>query len=173
MLPVIIGVGVIGYGLYKLLDSSKSEVKKAHKRYNNTYNYYNNEIKKSEEFAENKKELHILKKARKLSIEQANIIYNQLQEERGRYKKINNLIRESQIALNQAFEEKKSANRYSIRKEKQENIEMIITLRKELFSHRDEIKSALNTIQTQLKMANQKTSSLKEKINNLKYQLWY
>jgi DNA repair ATPase RecN len=163
MLPVIIGVGV-GIALLEMFNSAEEEAKKSKRKYKDTYNYYNNEINKSRKNMQRKAKLHALKKARRLSIEQANIIYEQLQKERERYNNINNLLKKSKISLNELFQNKRETNDYSKKTAIQENINMVIDVRKKLFAKRDEQKDYLNQIQEQLKMANAKTSKLKNQI---------
>jgi hypothetical protein len=73
-------------------------------------------------------------------------------------------LKKSKISLNELFQNKRETNDYSKKTAIQENINMVIDVRKKLFAKRDEQKDYLNQIQEQLKMANAKTSKLKNQI---------
>jgi hypothetical protein len=69
---------------------------------------------------------------------------------RERYNNINNLLKKSKISLNELFQNKRDSDDYSKKTAIQENINMVIDVRKKLFAKRDEQKDYLNQIQEQL-----------------------
>ncbi len=165
MLPLILGVIGIGTGIY-LLNDSKSKNRSARREYRYEVKESKSKLKRSYHNAQRKDTLDKLFKAKRAKQKIADSIYGELQNSRNHYAKINAQLKEFKYTLDNLFSQKKYADRVEMRRTIQQNINIVVETRKELFKVKDGIACNLKTLKDKLKNANIATAQIQKSINH-------
>jgi len=163
MIPYIIGGVLLGM----LLCDSESDKKKAEKKYNDAKENAKKNLNNRFRNAKQKDDLDKLFKMKKLKVKVANDIYEELSSIRKDYHSININLKQSKDALSELFAQKKSALTQKEKREIQENINIVIEARKNIFKTKDLMKDTIDILQTNLKIENRNTTFLKEEIGKI------
>jgi len=166
MLPWIAGAIVVGVGAY-LLDSAESENSSARKEYKRERKRSVASVESSFEEAERKDNLDKLFKIKRAKREVADGIYNELKSYQENFSDINLQLKNSKEMLSVLFLEKKSLATQKEKRAVQENINIVLDSRKELFKIKDELHLSIKSLKARLKEANQETKDIQEQINQI------
>ncbi len=139
MLPWIVGVVVVGVGAY-LLDDAKSENSRAKERYDATLKDTKNNIEKAYSNAEARDMLDKLHKAKRAKQKIFNSLYTQCNNTKSSFRQTNLELKKLKDDLSLLFLEKDEVKTREEKREIQQDINIIIQARKELFQIRDELK---------------------------------
>ncbi len=165
MLPWLIGGAIVGIGAMLLDDSQSSGRKRAKKRYKETKRDSIAQIDNRYKKAQRKDTLDKLFKVKRAKVKIADDIYTQLKSSRDRYQSINMELVNSKKELDNLFLSKKSLSTKREKQEVQNQINMIIQMRKNIFQTKDILKFQINEIDKRLKVANKDTKEIQNSIN--------
>ena len=163
MLPFIIAGAVVAY----LLDDASSSNKKARRDYDDTCDKAKEWLEYKEKHARRKDALDKLFKVKRAKQKVGNAIYSELKETQQAFKDINNRIKESKKILSKLFMQKRLSDSRAKKRELQEEINLIITSRKKLFSTKEILHQNIKELKERLKVANGETRMVQEQINKL------
>jgi len=166
MLPFIAGAVVIGVGAY-LMNEASSSHSRAVCDYDDAYDEAEDWIEHQAYHAQRKNTLDNLFKMKRAKQEIANTIYEELKQERNHLKQIDNNLYAMKRNLSLLFTQKKESLERNEKRRLQEEINLVIASRKELFSLRDELRRNTNELSARLKVANRETRSIQEQINGV------
>jgi len=167
MLPFIaLGVGIIAVGSY-LLDDASSSHSRAVRNYDDAYDEAEEWIEHEAYHAQRKNTLDNLFKMKRAKQKIADTLYKELQEECNSLRQTNNNLSSMKRNLSLLFAQKRESLERSEKRRFQEEINLVIASRKELFSLKDALKQNIIELSTRLKVANAETRSIQEQINDV------
>jgi hypothetical protein len=166
MLPFIAGAVVIGVGAY-LMNEASSSHSRAVRDYDDAYDEAEEWIEHQAYHAQRKNTLDNLFKMKRAKQAIANTIYEELKQERNHLKKIDNNLYAMNRNLSLLFTQKKESLERNEKRKFQEEINLVIASRKELFSLKDELRRNINELSARLRVANRETRSIQEQINGV------
>ena len=166
MLPFIVGAVVVGVGAYLLGDASSSN-KRARRNYDDTCDKAEEWIEHEAYHARRKDSLDKLfkmKKAKRKVDDSVHKAFNQANKE---FKQVNHTLKESKEALSELFMQKKMTDNRAEKRVFQEEINLILASRKELFRLKEHIKKNILELKERLKLANSETRQVQDEINRI------
>ena len=166
MLPWIAGAIVVSVGAY-LLNDAESDNRSARRDYEDEYDNSSSRVNSSSEHARKKDTLDKLFKMKRAKQEIADAIYHELKSHRENFAKVNGELQEFKEMLSALFSEKKSLSSQQEKRAVQNNINIILDSRKEIFRIKDGLKSDMAELRVRLKEANRETKSMQEQINQV------
>ena len=166
MLPFIAGAVVIGVGAY-LMNEASSSHSRAVRDYDDACDEAEEWIEHQAYHAQRKNTLDNLFKMKRAKQEIANTIYEELKQERNHLKQIDNNLYSMKRNLSLLFTQKRESLERNEKRRLQEEINLVIASRKELFSLRDELRRNINELSARLRVANRETRSIQEQINGV------
>jgi len=165
MIPLIFGGMFIATGMY-LLDDAKSKNSSAKREYRDETKRSKSKLKKSYSNAQRRDTLDKLFKIKKAKQKIADTIYSELKNTRNNYSIINTQLKESKYTLDNLFHQMSYADKPDMRRVIQQNIDIVVESRKELFQIKNNITMSLNDIKDRLKNANMATAKVQKSINH-------
>ena len=167
MLPLIGAVAVVvGVGAY-LLDDASSSNARARRDYDDAYDEAEEWIEHQAKHARKKDALDKLFKVKRAKQRVADAIYGELKQSQKDFKKINKSIMESKKLLSELFTQKKSSDSRAKKRALQEEINLVVASRRELFSTKDMLKQDIEELKERLRVANRETRMVQEQINRV------
>ena len=166
MLPWIVGAVVVGVGAY-LLDDAESSNQKAKKKYKKEYKRSVARVNSRYEDAKKKDMLDKLFKMKRAKKKIADSIYSELKSHQENLATINHQIKESKEMLTALFTQKHSAPTKEDKREIQNNINIIVDSRGELFHIKDGLQSDVSELKSRLKEANSEIRAIQDEINRI------
>jgi len=155
----------IGLGLMILNELGSSSRSRAKKRYKETKRDSIAQIDNRYKKAQRKDTLDKLFKVKRAKAKIADDIYTQLKSSKDRYKSINMELISSKKELDNLFFTKKSLSTKREKQEVQNQINIIIQMRKNIFQTKDILRFQINEIDKRLKVANKDTKEIQNSIN--------
>jgi len=166
MLPWIAGAIVVGVGAY-FLDDAESSNSSARRRYDDEYDNSVARINSGYKNAQRKDALDKLFKMKRAKQSVGDAIYNELKSHQGNLATINHQIKESKEMLTALFTQKHSATAKEEKREIQNNINIIVDSRGELFNIKDGLQSDVLELKSRLREANSETRAIQDEINKI------
>ncbi len=166
MLPFIVGAVVIGVGAY-LLDDASSSNKRARRKYSNTCDEAEEWIEHEAYHARRKDSLDKLFKMKKAKRKVADAIYTTLKQANREFKQVNHTLKDSKESLSELFMKKKMTNNRAEKRVFQEEINLILASRKELFALKEQMRGNTLELKERLKLANTQTHQVQDEINQI------
>ena len=161
---LILGASIVG--AYLLKESSSSN-KKAKRDYDDTYNKVQKSLEQKARYAQKKDALDKLFKMKRAKQKVGDAIYAKLGETQRAFKEINNNIKESKKLLSERFTQKKLSDSRDEKRALQNEINIVLTSRKELFSTKKILQQNIRELKERLKVANHETRMVQDEINKL------
>ena len=167
MLPFIVaGAVIVGVGKY-LLDDANSSNERARRDYDDTYDRVKKLLEEKERYAQKKDDLDKLFKIKRAKQRVADAIYGELKDTQQEFKDINKSIMKSKKILSKLFTKKKLSDSRDKKRELQEEINLVLSSRKELFSTKDMLQQNIKELKESLKVANHETLMVQDEISRL------
>ncbi len=166
MLPFIVGAVVVGVGAYLLGDASSSN-KRARRNYDDTCDKAEEWIEHEAYHARRKDSLDKLFKMKKAKRKVADTIYATLKQANREFTQVNHALKESKKLLSELFMKKKMTNNRAEKRVFQEEINLILASRKELFALKEHMKGNILKLNERLKIANSQTHQVQDEINQI------
>lgn len=165
MLPYILA-GAAALALGKILaDSASRENSRARKRYEVEYNTQSRRLNNYAKHARKKYKLDTLFKMKKAKIMVADTLYDEYKNTKKQLKELNKNIFYIKNSVEQLFKKKHATTSREEKKAIQNEINELLTVKKDFFRVRDNIKLNVDSIQEKLRLANSETRMIQEKIN--------
>ena len=163
MFPILI-IGAVVVGAY-LLDDASSSNKRARRDYDDTYDKVQKLLEQKARYAQKKDDLDKLFKMKRAKQKVADAIYAELKNTQRAFKDVNNSIKESKKLLSKLFTKKKLSDSRAKKRALQEEINIVLSSRKELFSTKDMLQQNIKELKERLKVANRDTRMVHEEIH--------
>ena len=167
MLRVIAGVVVGAVGAY-LLSEAESSNSRARDDYDDSVKRAKRKTQKAYQNAQRRDSLDKLFKVKRAKQEIADSIYHQLKSSQSDFREINSQLKESKETLSALFVQKKSLSTREEKRAIQQNINLIIEARRELFEIKDGLKSDIAEFKSRLREANQETRNIQVEIDRVR-----
>ena len=156
--------GAVAVGAYMLSDS-EDDYSSSSRRYNREVEKSQTQIDQELQNAKKKDKLDKLFKVKKAKQKIVNAINQELKDSRDRYHKLNKDIKSTKDRLETLFQNKKESSSRLDKIDIQNEINIIISSRKELFKLRDIIKSEVDKLKIKLDEANKNRKLIQKEIN--------
>lgn len=143
MLPVIIGLGLLGVGLY-VVGSAEEENERARDDYMWDLKNAQNTVNTHYETQKQKEKRKRKTKAKKLQQEREHILMQEHYARKKEYSEIQQNLKKHKILLSELFEQKHQSKHREEKREIQKHINQVLEIRKTLFSNQDKLKNMLN-----------------------------
>ncbi len=167
MLRIITTIILGAVGGY-LIHEAKSKNTRARNEYEDSVDKAKKETKKAYYNAQKKDMLDKLFKIKRAKQKIADSIYNQLKSSQKNLKNINIQLKESKDTLSALFIEKKLVSTRDEKRTIQQNINVIIEARRELFDIKYELKSYIIELRHKLNKANKDTRDIQVEIDRVR-----
>lgn len=165
MLPFIaIGLGIVAVGAY-LLDDASSSNTRAKNEYEDTLSNAQDKVYKHYADSQRKDKLDKLFKVKKAKRKIADDFYSSWKNEQKSFRQINQEIKASKELLSNFFTQKKMTENREEKRAIQQNINLVLITRKELFHVKDTIFSNMQHLKSALDQANTETRKIQDEIN--------
>ena len=167
MLPLIGAVAVVvGVGAY-LLDDASSSNARARRDYEDACDEADEWLEEKAQKAQRKDALDKLFKIKRAKQEVADAIYAELKQSQKDFKEINKSIKKSKELLSELFTQKKLSDSRAKRRALQEEINLVVASRRELFSTKDMLQQNIKELKERLRVANRETRMVQDEINRV------
>jgi len=167
MLPLIGAVAVVvGVGAY-LLDDASSSNARARRDYEDACDEAEEWLEEKAQKAQRKDALDKLFKIKRAKQEVADAIYAELKQSQKDFKEINKSIKKSKELLSELFTQKRLSDSIAKKRALQEEINLVVASRRELFSTKDMLKQDIEELKERLRVANRDTRRVQEQINRV------
>jgi len=167
MLPLIGAVAVVvGVGAY-LLDDASSSNARARRDYDDAYDEAEEWIEHQAKHARKKDALDKLFKVKRAKQRVGDAIYGELKESQQAFKDVNKSIVESKKLLSKLFTQKKLSDSRAKKRALQEDINLVVASRRELFSTKDMLQQNIKELKERLRVANRETRMVQDEINRV------
>ena len=167
MLPLIGVVAVVvGVGAY-LLDDARSSNARARRDYEDSCDEAEEWLEEKVQKAQREDALDKLFKIKRAKQKVADAIYSELKQSQQEFKKIKKSIKKSKKLLSELFTQKKLSNSRAKKRALQEEINLLIASRKELFSTKDMLQQNIKELKERLRVANRETRMVQDEINRV------
>ncbi len=167
MLRIVTTIVLGAVGGY-LIHDAKSKNTRARNEYEDSVDKAQKKTKRAYHNAQKKDMLDKLFKVKRAKQKIADSIYSQLKSSQKNFKDINIQLKESKNTLSTLFIQKKLVSTRDEKKTIQENINVIIEARVELFNTRDKLKSYIIELRHRLNKANKDTRDIQVEINRVR-----
>lgn len=169
MLPFILGgLGILAVGAY-LLDNAEDDYESAKREYHDEFKRSTIKINNHFEELKHNDELDKLYKLKKAKQQIFDDIDKEIKAEKRRYYDINKVLFDFKKDLNELFTQKHNANNKTEKRAIQENINIILEMRKETFKIKDDIKTNLDELDKKLKPIKDELALISSQITNLSF----
>ena len=165
MLPYI-ALAVVGIGAY-LLDDASSSNSRARRDYDDACDEAEEWLEHKAKHARKKEALDNLFKIKRAKQKVADAIYGELKQSQQAFKNVNKSIMESKKLLSELFTQKKLSHSRVEKRALQNEINVVLTSRKELFSTKEILQQSVRELKERLKVANSETKMIQDEINKV------
>ena len=167
MLPLIGAVAVVvGVSAY-LLDDASSSNARARRDYDDAYDEAEERLEHQAKHARKKDALDKLFKIKRAKQKVTDAIYGELKQSQKDFKEINKSIMESKKLLSELFTQKKLSDSRAKKRALQEEINLVVASRRELFSTKDMLQQDIKELKERLRVANRETRMVQDEINRV------